>query len=464
MEQKVYPVRNRRFSNGAWVISVNMGYGHQRTAYPLRELGKIINANDYEGIPKKDRKIWESTRRGYEFISRFKRTSLIGNLVFSIYDRFQKILEFYPKRDLSQPNFTLRQIYSTFKKGWGEDLILRLRSSTEAHSKSSGQVEKPLPLISTFFIPAFMAEFFEYPGEIFCVVCDADISRTWAPINPGTSKIKYFAPTERVVERLKLYGVREENIFLTGYPLPQDLIGTENMEILKEDLRHRILNLDPQKKYFEKYKILIEESLGKLPEKSDLPRTETKFLVRGHPLTIMFSVGGAGAQKEIGIKVIKSLAVEIWAGGVKVILVAGLREKVKEYFLRHIKKLGLENIVGKNIEIIFAKNIEDYFQKFNLALRKIDILWTKPSELSFYSVLGLPIIIAPPIGSQEEFNKRWLLKSGFGVSQENPRYTRQWLFDWLNRGYLAEVAMEGFIEGEKLGTLNIQKIIEKCSG
>ena len=216
----------------AWVISVNMGYGHQRTAYPLKDLapeGKIINANDYEGIPKKDRKIWESTRRGYEFISRFKRTSLIGNLVFSIYDRFQKILEFYPKRDLSQPNFTLRQIYSTFKKGWGEDLILRLRSSTEAHSKSSGQVEKPLPLISTFFMPAFMAEFFEYPGEIFCVVCDADISRTWAPINPGTSKIKYFAPTERVVERLKLYGVREENIFLTGYPLPQDLIGTENM-------------------------------------------------------------------------------------------------------------------------------------------------------------------------------------------------------------------------------------------
>jgi len=32
----------------AWVISVNMGYGHQRTAYPLRNLapdGKVINAN-----------------------------------------------------------------------------------------------------------------------------------------------------------------------------------------------------------------------------------------------------------------------------------------------------------------------------------------------------------------------------------------------------------------------------------
>ena len=424
----------------AWVISVNMGYGHQRTAYPLKNLaeGKIINANDYQRIPKKDRKIWESIRKFYEFISRFKRTPLIGDFLFSIYDNFQKIPQYYPKRDLSKPTLTLKQIFSSIKKGWGRDLIEKLKIN--------------LPIISTFFTPAFMAEFFEYPGEIFCVVCDADISRTWAPINPGTSKIKYFAPTERVVERLKLYGVKAENIFLTGYPLPLENIGTESLEILKEDLRHRILNLDPRKRYFEKYKILIEENLGELPEKSD------------HPLTIMFSVGGAGAQKEIGIKIIKSLAVEIWAGEVKVILVAGIRERVKEYFLKNIKEFYRGQAPIKSIEILFGENIEDYFKKFNQALRKTDILWTKPSELSFYAALGIPIIIAPPIGSQEEFNKRWLLKSGFGVSQENPRYTRQWLFDWRNRGYLAECAMEGFIEGEKLGTFNIQKIIEKCTG
>jgi len=38
----------------AWVVAVNMGYGHQRAAYPLKSLaykGKIICANDYEGIP-----------------------------------------------------------------------------------------------------------------------------------------------------------------------------------------------------------------------------------------------------------------------------------------------------------------------------------------------------------------------------------------------------------------------------
>jgi len=419
----------------AWVISVNMGYGHQRTAFPLKHLafeGKIINANDYLGIPEKDRKIWESTRKSYEFISSFKRTPLIGNLVFSIYDRFQKILEFYPKRDLSKPNFSLKQVYSLLLEGWGKDLIDRLKYN-------------PLPFISTFFIPAFMAEYFNYPGEIFCVVCDADIARSWAALNPKESKIKYFVPTERVIERLKLYGVKPENIFLTGYPLPLENIGSEKLEILKEDLKNRLFNLDPAKKYFKKYKTLIEENLGQMPEKSD------------HPLTILFSVGGAGAQKEMGIKILKSLKEKIQKGEIKIILSAGIREKVKNYFE---KEIGGGSSSAK-IEILFGNDIEDYFRKFNQALRKTDILWTKPSELSFYAALGIPIIIAPSIGSQEEFNMRWLLKSGFGLIQENPSYTPQWLFDWLKEGYLAEAAMQGFIEGEKLGTLKIQKIISK---
>jgi len=424
----------------ALIISVNMGYGHQRTAEPLREFGKIINANDYPEIPKEDKKIWESMRMGYEFISRFKRAPIIGDLAFSIFDLFQKISQFYPRRDLSKPNFALEKTYSLFEKGWGRDLIERL---IPPQSPGGGTI----PLISTFFTPAFMAEYFGYPEKIFCVVCDADISRSWAPLKPKESKIKYFAPTERVAERLKFYGVKEENIFLTGYPLPLENIGSEKMEILKEDLRNRLLNLDPQKKYFEKYKILIEEKLGKLSETSD------------HPLTILFSVGGAGVQKEIGAKILQKLYPQIKEKKVKIILSVGIKDWVRDYFMRWIRWLNLKNFLGENIEIIFEEKIENYFQKFNLALRKTDILWTKPSELSFYSALGLPIIIAPPIGSQEEFNMRWLLKSGFGILQEDPNYTTQWLFDWLGKGYLAEAAMEGFIEGEKLGTFKIEKII-----
>ena len=419
----------------AWVVSVNMGYGHQRTAFPLRGLapdGKVVNANDYEGIPAKDRRIWEGTRKFYEAVSRFSRTPLVGKAVFSVYDRFQRILEFYPKRDLSKPNFALWQTYSLFKKGWGKHLIENLKF------KGAN-----LPIVSTFFTPVFMAEAFGYPGEIYCVVCDADISRAWAPLYPQKSRIKYFAPTERVVERLKLYGVKSENIFLTGYPLPLENIGTEKMESLKENLRYRLLNVDPKREYCEKHSSLIGENLGSLPRSSD------------HPLTLMFSVGGAGAQKEIGVKILRSLRFEIWQGRIKVILSSGIKEKIKEHFEDKIRKFKLKK---ENIEIIFAKDVESYFEKFNQALRKTDILWTKPSELSFYSALGIPIIIAPPIGSQEEFNMRWLLKSSFGVLQENPDYTNQWLFDWVEKGHLAEDAMEGFVEGEKLGTYNVEKI------
>ncbi len=430
----------------AWVVSVNMGYGHQRTAYPLKYLAfenKIINANDYKGIPERDKNIWWSTRKFYEFISNFERIPLLGNFIFSIYDIFQRILSFYPKRELSEPNFSLKQIYSLFKRGWGADLIEKLK-------------EDQLSLVATFFPPAFMAEFFGYPGEIFCVVCDADISRSWAPFNPKLSRIKYFVPNERVIERLKLYGVKEENIFLTGYPLPLENISsnppTGGMEILKEDLRHRILNLDPKKRYFEKYKTLIKTILGELPQKSD------------HPLTLMFSVGGAGAQKEIGIKILKSLKKNILDGKIKLILSAGIREKVKNYFEKEIgRELPFADLKD-HVEILYREKIEDYFKEFNQKLRKTDVLWTKPSELSFYSALGLPIIIAPPVGSQEKFNRRWLLKSGFGESQGDPNNTDQWLFDWLEQGYLAERAVEGFIEGEKFGTLNIQKIVEKCLG
>ena len=430
-------------SNGAWVVSVNMGYGHQRTAYPLRHLAfekKVININNYPGIPEKDQKIWEGIREFYESISNFYRLPLIGKPIFAIFDRFQRIFTFYPKRDLSKPNFQLKQTLALIKKGWGKHLILRL---------SSGQVE-PYPLITTFFTPAHMAEFFDYPGGIYCVICDADISRTWAPWDPKKSKIKYFAPTSWVVSRLKLYGVREENIFFTGYPLPLENIGTENLEILKEDLRHRILNLDPQKRYYQQYKVLVDGHLGGLPAESN------------HPLTIMFAVGGAGAQKEIGVKIAKYLAVKIWAGEIRLVLVAGIREKINEYFLKNIKKLGLGAVLGKNIEIIFEKDIENYFKKFNQALRQTDILWTKPSELSFYTALGLPIIIAPSIGSQEDFNRKWLLRLGSGMLQENPKYTHQWLFDFLESGRFAEAAMQGFIEAEKLGTFKIQKIA--CSG
>mgnify|MGYP001573834774 CR=1 FL=1 len=421
----------------AWVVAVNMGYGHQRTAYPLKNFAaedRIINANNYEGIPTADKKLWESTRIFYELISNFKRFPVLGDIAFEFFiDKFQKISIFYPKKDLSKPTFQLKKVEGMIGSGWGRDLIERLKKN-------------PLPIISTFFTSAFMAEHFKYPGEIYCVVCDADVSRAWVRADPKKSRIKYLVPNDWVIERLKLYGVEEKNIFLTGYPLPLENIGGQKLNILKKDFSHRLLNLDPEGHYYKQYRTLIKKYVG------NLPRTKS------HILTIMFSIGGAGAQKDIAVKLVKSLAEKIKKEEVKIILMAGVKYKVRQFFFSKLKSLKLAGYIGKNIEVVFSDGVEEYFKKFNQKLRETDILWTKPSELSFYTALGIPIIIAPPVGSQEDFNKRWLLRLGAGIAQENADYADQWIFDYLKSGRFAEAAMQGFIEAEKLGTYNIKKI------
>ena len=420
----------------AHIVAVNMGYGHQRTAYPLRIFspdGKVINANDYEGIPEKDKKVWESSRTFYEFISRFKRVPLIGNIAFATFNKFQQIPSFYPRRDLSKPTFGLKKIFSLIDKGWGEDLI-------------SGLSKNPLPIITSFFIPAFMAEEFNYPGEIYCVVSDADCSRAWAPLRPNRSKIKYFAPNLWVMNRLKLYGVKSENIFLTGFPLPLENIGTKKQEVVKKDLGARILNLDPEERFHDKYKSFVNRSMKVSHDK------------KTHILSIMFAIGGAGAQKEIVMEYIKNLYDKIKKKEIKIYLSAGIRKEVSDYFTKSLKALKLQDNIGKNIEIIYEEDINKYFETFDKKLRKTDVLWTKPSELCFYSGLGMPIIMAPTIGSQEDYNKNWLLGIGAGVPQINPKYASQWLFDYLDSGRFAEAALAGFIEVENMGTYNIEKI------
>jgi len=418
--------------NKAWVVAADMGYGHQRTAYPLRDIafgGKIINANSYAGIPAKDRRIWHQTKSLYEFVSRFKKIPLFGSMAFFIMEKLQKIKAYYPQEDLSKPNFSLKNIFSLIRKGWGKDLVERLKKN-------------PLPIVSTFFTAAFMAEELKYPKDIYCVICDADIARSWASLDSKKSVIKYFVPNSWTRDRLKLYGVKPENIFFTGYPLPKENVGA-NLEILKEDLRHRIVNLDPLGKYRKIYGPLVKVSLGKLPEKPN------------HPVTIMFSIGGAGAQKEIALQAVISLKNKIKERKIRFIIAVGVREELRKYFVDNIKGLKLDGWV----HILSGLTTEEYFKEFNEALRQTDVLWTKPSELSFYAGLGIPIIVAPTIGSQEDFNKRWLLHVGAAAVQEDPKYTVQWFYDLLNNGDLAEIAMQGYMEIGSLGTYNIERII-----
>jgi len=422
----------------AYVVSVDMGYGHQRASYPLKGIacGGIIAANNYPGIPEKDKFIWDNSRNFYEFVSRFKMVPLIGNKIFNFYDNLQAIPKFYPKRDLSKSNIQLKEIFKFFEEGdWGKHLIMKL-------------AKRPLPFITTFFATAMMAEYYNYPDDIYCILCDADISRSWVPPNPQQSRIIYLASNRRVEDRLKLYGVRSDRIILTGFPLPEENVGI-GLKTLKKDLGRRLIQLDPNRVYIDQYKKVINTQVGIRNLKLKLVR----------PLTITFAIGGAGAQRELGIDIADSLKDELIGGRIRLNLVAGVNEDVVKYFKSALKAMHLSREINRSIFIIYEPKKMDYFRVFNKALRETDILWTKPSELCFYCALGMPIIMAPPIGSQEKFNQKWLQLIGAGVDQEDPKYTSEWLADWLNSGWLAEAAMQGFVEAPKYGTYNVKKIV-----
>jgi hypothetical protein len=134
---------------------------------------------------------------------------------------------------------------------------------------------------------------------------------------------------------------------------------------------------------------------------------------------------------------------------------------VLEKTLKFINQQGLWDQIGRNIHLIFSDNVFEYFELFNRWLRQTDVLWTKPSELSFYCALGLPIIMADPIGPQEELNKRWLMEIHAGlVPPGPPEYCQEWLLDLRENGRLAEAAWDGFLKARKLGTFKIKKLLE----
>ncbi len=415
------------------LVAADMGYGHQRAAYPLLGLsnGEIITINNYEGIPEWEKKYWISSLESYEKISQFKKVPLLGSLVFKVMDAFQKINPFYPFRKLSDQSVQQKFYLRSIKAGLGKKLIDELNNSG-------------LPYLTTFFVAAYIAEYFNYKNDIYCLICDTDASRAWAPLDPKNSKTIFLLPSEKVKERFLMYGVKPKNIIVTGFPLPKENIGEEK-EILEADLARRVRALDWRGEYQKHYEALLNKVV---PEFS---------VAKKEAVVLTYAVGGAGAQKEIGGVILNKLLKKIQAGEIKLNLVAGNREDVKDYF---IEQLEINNIrEGNGVEIIFAPEKLEYFKKFNACLRETDILWTKPSELSFYCALGLPIIMSTPVGSQEDFNREWLMSVGAGVDGLAPEYVDEWLPDLLESGRLARAAMDGYLNAEQMGTYNIEKII-----
>ncbi len=413
------------------VVALNMGYGHLRPAHSLAEyLGtQLLEADAPEVAGPDEARLWARSRRLYEATTRWSGIPLIGAPLRMLVERYTHIPHLHPYRDQSRKTVAVRALERLVKRGIGRKLVDQARESGRA-------------ILTTFFAPALAADAHGL-DRVYCVVTDADINRAWAPPEPSRTRITYLVPSMRALRRLRAYGVPKDRIRATGYPLPHELLGGESLATLRRNLAARLVRIDPERTFRDSCPDEVRHFLG------ELPRSE-----EGVAPLVTFCVGGAGAQTEIVRRFLPRLKPEIERGRLRLALVAGVRTEVNARFQELLARHGVE------AEILFEPDVLLYFRAFNALLARTDVLWTKPSEMTFFGALGLPLVLSPPVGVHEWYNRRWARESGAGLKQRDARYAAQWLREWLEDGLLAAAAWSGFTRLPKFGLYRIERLVQ----
>ncbi len=419
-----------------------MGYGHLRAAHPLAEaLEAPLHAADERPLADPDeRALWDRVRSAYEVTSRLSQLPLAGAPLRWLLEQVTDIPRLYPERDLSAPTAGVRFIERMARRGLGRGLVEALRAG--------GQ-----PLLTTFFVPALVADRARLDNPLYCVVTDSDVNRGWAPPDPAATRIRYLVPTRETARRLRRYGVPAERVLFTGFPLPHALVGGPSYPVLQRNLAGRLVRLDPRRTFRSEAGGDVARFLGPLPAGEE-----------GRPPLLTFAVGGAGAQAELAERFLPSLRPEILDGRIRLALVAGTRPAVKARLEAAVAAARLEGARGNGLELLFEPEREAYFRSFNRLLADTDLLWTKPSELTFFAALGLPVICAPPVGVHERRNRRWVRESGAGMKQRDPRFAAEWISDLLADGQLAAAAWAGYVRLPKGGLYRVLDAVRGAAG
>lgn len=420
------------------LVAIRMGYGHLRPAHALAdELGVEVMEADAPPLADDDEAAaWLRVRETYESTTRISQLPIVGAPLRQLVSSITDIPSLHPYRDLSRKTLGVSFLERTInRQGLGKGLVRYL--------KETGR-----PLLTTYFVPAIVADMAGCE-RIYCVVTDSDVNRIWAPPDSKNTRIQYLAPSQRVVRRLHAYGVPRSNIHYTGFPLPGELLGGPDLPALRKNLAARLVRLDPTGSFTTEYGHDLSHFVGELPEDQ-----------RGKPVHIVFAVGGAGAQTEMVAKFLPGFASELAARKVRFTLVAGVREDVRDVIRRKLERIGMWDAVGAGtVDVLYEPDYDTYFERFNALLAETDVLWTKPSEMTFFGALGLGMVLSRPVGVHERYNRRWAREHGAALKQRDPRYASQWIREWLEDGKLAGAAWNAFMRLPKFGLYRIKEIV-----
>ena len=211
--------------------------------------------------------------------------------------------------------------------------------------------------------------------------------------------------------------------------------------------------------------------------KKRLDRVENNKMKR-----LLLTVGGAGAQKEIYLSIIKKLMPSIKEKKVALYINVGdhkgfFEDLVKEmpelgiekdglvshYFDNYEKstefaKLALDNEVS-GINIFYNKDIFAAVYLTNLLMRSCDLCITKPSELAFYPV---PKLMIKRVGGHEAYGALRAAEIGDGTIEcETKDQTLQMLDLILESGEILTMFNQNILRAKKIGIYDgAYKVIE----
>lgn len=191
----------------------------------------------------------------------------------------------------------------------------------------------------------------------------------------------------------------------------------------------------------------------------------------GKTKRLLLTVGGAGAQKEIFVKLIKKLLPQIKKGKVALFINVGDHKNVWEELCAEIKplqkiakqhfnawdevqELSQQGIDGeiKGVHAFYSPDIFEAVYSTNLLMRISDIMITKPSELAFYPV---PKLMIQRVGGHEAYGALRAAEIGDGTLEcETTGLALQMLDQMLQEDVILEMMNENILKAHHNGEYN----------
>lgn len=418
----------------ALIVTTHMGLGHMRAAYALRELMEepVVFGMDKDFTTEEEAVFLDRIRRVYYLFSKAMGIPFIGKYIFGVMDRIMKFPGLYSKE--KQTEKTLGT--------WLLDIIVKKRKICVKLAEKASQ-NPEIPVVHTFYATAVAMDRLAPETSNWLIVTDVDINRVWVAGKPQKSRIKYLVPSQRTKRRLLKYGVLSRNIIVTGFPLP---VENTDKKVFSEDLAKRIARLDVNGSFRKMYGKVCLDVLG-LKEFPETDRT----------VRIMYAIGGSGVQADMALKIVDSLKPSLSNGDFRLYISCGINKEVYKELNEGLIERGYSEGLQSCVTVIYSQDFKEYYDKFNETLRDTDILWTKPSEMSFYCGLGVALLTSRPVGYHEKMNRRWLREIHAAIKMPGPpEECSQWLYDLLESDIFAQTAWNGYLNAETYGTEKIK--------